>query len=188
MDDDLQWNNSPHARIWYLCIQYCIHRNICLGYFNGQRFIRSCCVYSEEKQCPLLPASLTLSCQIETLFQVLLLFTVWRHSVSMAYQPLVQVSHWAVEWQDLWNNSDRFDPHFQHNGLSVSWFHQGHHSTVVALLPMMDHCWAGFLSKPVSFNRNMSYPVNAVSSCRAVGVWLNLLILDQKQKNVIAKI
>lgn len=80
----------------------------------------SCCVYSEEKQCPLLPASLTLSCQIETLFQVLLLFTVWRHSVSMAYQPLVQVSHWAVEWQDLWNNSDRFDPHFQHNGLSVS--------------------------------------------------------------------
>lgn len=86
------------------------------------------------------------------------------HSVSVAYQPLVQVSHWA-EWQDPWNNSDHFDPHCQHIGLSVSWFHQGHHSTVAALLPMMDHCWAGFLSKPVSFNRNMSWAVNAVSSC-----------------------
>lgn len=41
------------------------------------------------------------------------------HSVSVAYRPFVQVSHWA-EWQDPWNNSDRPDPHCQRTGLSVS--------------------------------------------------------------------
>lgn len=82
-------------------------------------------------------------------------------STSVAHLPLVQVSHRA-EWQDPWNNSDRLDPHCQHTGLSVSWFHQGHHSMVVDLLPMTDHY------KTVSFNRNASCAVDAISSCKAM--------------------
>lgn len=96
------------------------------------------------------------------------------HSVTVAYRPLVQVSHWA-EWQVLWNNSDCLDLHCQHIHLSVSWFHQGRHAPYDGQL-------LGWFPQQACF---MSFTVNEVFLPFGAPHWSFLPWLDAERKNSV---